>query len=229
MTHRYALLVVAAVFSIVVVAGWNTDMPAPSVTQEATEPSPPGTSVSPVETPPVAQDTAEGPTPRLVKADAKVPVVGTSDQQAAQLDEMLKPYTNLSAGEAAYFDGKFLNKDVLGEVMQSADFNSKLLDLQSGGDINAMARQRAYTDTFKRSLQPYADRARLERIGCGTVLCMGSLRTSTKDWIGPWTVELHKQPLPLPSLSIQTIRRAGEYEVRFSFTTSGSGGFAGNG
>lgn len=162
----------------------------------------------------------------LAMPEPKAPVVGTSDKQDAQLTEMRKPYTNLSTTESRYFDGKFLNSATVGEVMRSPDFNSKVQDLQSSGDAGAMSRQQAYTELFRRSLQPYADRARLETIGCGTVLCMGSLRTSTKDWIGPWTIALHQQPLPLPSLSIQPVRRGNEYDVRFSFTTSGAGGIS---
>ena len=174
-----------------------------------------------------ANSGATGPAPRLVKADVVAPrAEGTNAAQDAQLAEMRKPYTHLSAGEAGYFEGKFLNTKALGEVLRSPDFASKVLDLQSGGDVNSMARQRSYTDVIKRSLQPYADRARFEQLGCGTMLCMGSIRTSSKEWIAPWTIELHNQPLPLPSFSVQPIRRGAEYEVRFSFTTAGAGGIS---
>jgi hypothetical protein len=162
---------------------------------------------------------------RPAKVDARVANGGIGDADATRLAEMQEPYARLSSGEAGYFDGKFLRSEAVGAVLRGTDFDSKVLDLQSGGDVNAMARQRAYADAFRQSLQPYADRAQLERIGCGTVLCMGSLRTSSKDWIGPWTIDLHKQPLPLPSLSVQTIRSGTDYEVRFAFTTTGSGGF----
>ena len=229
MTHSRTCLALTAIFTIAVGAGCSKERPAASPDQGAMEIPPPAASAAAIAAPQEVRSAVEVPAPRLVKTDTNMPTVGTSNPQAAQLAEMRKPYTNLSKGEAAYFDVKFLNKDVLGEVMRSPDFNSKVLDLQSGGDVNAMARQRAYTDAFRRSLQPYADRARLEGIGCGTVLCMGSLRTNTKDWIGAWTVELHKQPLPLPSLSIQPIPRGSEYEVRFSFTTAGGGGFTSSG
>jgi hypothetical protein len=139
---------------------------------------------------------------------------------------MSVPYPGLSSAEAQYFDGKLLKQEVLSRNMRGPDFGSKVLDLQSGGDVKAAARQRAYTEAFQKSLRPYADRARFQGLGCGTVLCMGSLRTSKTDWVGPWTVDLHKQPLPLPSLAVRNVRVGSDYEVRFSFTTVGAGGFS---
>ena len=89
-----------------------------------------------------------------------------------------------------------------------------------------MARTQAYGAAIQKSLQPFAGRAQLGRLGCGKLLCMGVIRTAKPDWIPQWVEEIHKQPLPMPSTSIDPIRIApGNYEVRFSFTTSGHGGF----
>lgn len=226
MTYPRTCVALTGIACIAVGVACKRETPSRPADRPASEASSPAGSAATVTAPERVRGPVENPTPRLVKADASVAAAGARNRHAAQLADMRESYNNLSIGEAAYFDGKFLNTDVLGEVMQSADFDSRVLDLQSGGDVNSTARQRAYTEALRRSLRPYADRARLERIGCGTVLCMGSLRTNAKDWIGPWTIELHKQSVPLPSLSIQTIRRGPEYEVRFSFTTTGPGGFS---
>lgn len=224
MAHLPSYLSAAVVLCVAFVAGCAKETPAEPAGRGIVEASPRAASISNAALP-EERAAVQGAPSRLAKADVRVPNGGISDTQAARLAEMQKPYTHLSSGEASYFDGKFLSSEAVGKVLRGADFDSKVLDLQSGGDVNAMARQRAYSDAFRQSLQPYADRAQLERIGCGTVLCMGSLRTSSKDWVGPWTIGLHEQPLPLPSLSVQTVRRGTGYEVRFAFTTTGSGGF----
>lgn len=221
MAHLPRHLSAAAVLCTTLAAGCTKETPAEAAGQGIADSSPPAADVAVSEVGAAVQSAPA----RLARADARAPNEGISDREEARLAEMHKPYTHLSSGEASYFDGKFLRSEAVGKVLQGTEFDSKVLDLQGGGDVNAMARQRAYSDAFRRSLQPYADRAQLERMGCGTVLCMGSLRTSSKDWIGRWTIELHKQPLPLPSLSIQTIRSGTDYEVRFAFTTTGSGGF----
>lgn len=230
--HSFALAVVVGAASITGCSkGASADAAAPSP-REAT---PLVVSAAEATTPQV--DTATVDVPRVVASDAKATTaatgaamqnspVSTPAREPARVADMREPYTHLSAGEARYFDGKFLDQGTLDKAMRSRDFDSSVLDLQSGGDVEAMARRHAYTEAFRKSLLPYADRARLGNIGCGTVLCMGSLRTASKEWIGPWTIELHNQPLPLPSLAIRTIRLGSEYEVRFSFTTTGAGGFA---
>lgn len=227
MMHSRTCVAFAVFFGVAVSTGCSSESEPSSPGLTAAEEPPPEGATTNAPLTQGADAIATGPAPRLVKADVAAPrPEGTNASQNAQLAEMHKPYTHLSSGEARYFDGKFLNTTALGDVMRSPDFASKVMDLQSGGDVGATARQRAYTDAIKRSLQPYADRARFEQLGCGTVLCMGSIRASSKEWIAPWTIELHKQPLPMPSLSVQTIRRGAEFEVRFSFATAGAGGIS---
>ena len=143
--------------------------------------------------------------------------------------EMEAPYPDLGPSEWGYFKGKYLDQDTLDKAMRKRDFDSLVLDLQNGGDANALARQQAYLAEFQKSLQPYGGLARLGRVGCGAVLCMGSLRTSSTDWLNKWSIDLHAMPLPLPTMSLNTIPVGTEYEVRFAFTTKGHGGFSAKG
>ena len=140
--------------------------------------------------------------------------------------DMRLPYTDLGPAESRYFAGKFIDSDVMEKAMRKRDFDSQVLDLQNEGDAGAPARTQAYGAAIQTSLRPFAGRAQLGRFGCGKLLCMGVIRTAKPDWIPQWIENVHKQPLPMPSTSINAIRTAPDsYEVRFSFTTRGHGGF----
>ena len=142
---------------------------------------------------------------------------------------MERPYPNLGPLESAYFSGKYVNQDTVGKAMRKRDFDGLVLDLQNQGDANALARQQAYAAAFAKSLQPYADRSRLGRIGCGAVLCMGSLRTTSTEWLQQWSVDLHDTQLPLPTMMLNSVPIGTEYEVRFAFATAGYGGLRSGG
>lgn len=147
-------------------------------------------------------------------------------QEPAFVRDMQQPYTDLGPTESRFFDGKFVDGAVTDRVMRRRDFDSTVLELQNEGGADALARQQAYVVALQKSLQPYANIARLGRVGCGAVMCMGSLQTPRTDWISQWSVDLHKQPLPMPSLSLSRVKLAPDlYEVRFAFTTRGHGGF----
>jgi hypothetical protein len=211
---------------------------APTATATTDGASHPMTSSPPAEPDAIrdaAVDAADTPvSTRLAKADPAPRIEREDDYYPAparQLDsELMKnmrlPYTDLGRAEARYFSGKLVDSDVMSKALRKRDFDSQVLDLQSGGASDAVARTRAYGAALQVSLQPYAGRAQLGRFGCGTVLCMGSISTRKADWLPGWSARIHDQPLPMPSLSINTIRVSPDrYEVRFAFTTRGQGGF----
>ena len=210
---------------------------ATATTDEASRPmtsSMPAEPVAAREAPVVAADTAAST--RLAKADRAPRIDREDDYYPAPAShpgpelakDMRLPYTDLGPAESRYFSGKLVDSDVMSKALRKRDFDSQVLDLQSGGASDALARTRDYGAALQASLQPYAGRAQLGRFGCGTVLCMGSISTPKADWLSEWSARLHDQPLPMPSLSITTIRVSPDrYEVRFAFTTRGQGGFVG--
>ncbi|WP_189455415.1 hypothetical protein [Cognatilysobacter bugurensis] len=111
--------------------------------------------------------------------------------------------------------------------MDSKDFDREVASLRVEGGAQGVELEEAYRMEIEDALRAVNAPARLDRFGCATNVCVGSIRAPDADWVSRWSGELHSpNRLPMPSMSTRVMKLDEDnYEVRMMFTTRGTAGF----